>query len=99
MIKPEWICICRDPEISITHAMQVPGGVVIRFTEFNHDEQPTSVSMCHVPFVEIIEQGDNIFFKSSMDDMATQVAHTMKKTIEDPIPHDPLMDKRERGRS
>ena len=81
MMKPEWVCVCRDPENSATYAMRVPGGVVLRFDEFSSVGHPTSVAMCHIPFVDVVECEDGVLFGSSMEDMAKKMG-AMKKTME-----------------
>jgi len=72
--------------------MEVPGGVIVRFTEFNEEGRPSSVAMVHVPFVKLVEVDGEIAFKSSIEDMATQMVTTMKGTIKDHIPQNPTID-------
>ena len=98
-IRPVWTRIHGEIERNITHVMEVPGGVIVRFTEFNGEGQPSSVSMVHVPFVELVEVDGEIAFKSSMEDMATQMATTMKRTIEDSVPQNPPKDRKDFGKS
>ena len=92
MMKPEWVRVCHDPEISATYAMRVPGGIVLRFNEFNSMGHPTSVAMCHIPFVEMAEGEDGICFGSQMEDMAKKMGEAMKRTIEGTLPPDPFKE-------
>ena len=65
MTKPEWVIIDNHPE-RITHAMQVPGGMIVRFTEYNQENQPSTISMCYVPFVELVKKDDKILLSGWM---------------------------------
>lgn len=98
-IRPVWTRIHGEIERNITHVMEVPGSVIVRFIEFNGEGQPSSVAMVHVPFVELVEVDGEIAFRSSMEDMAKSMATTMKTTMEDSVPQNPPKDRKDFGKS